>query len=59
VNHSTGDFDEIDVVSHFRGNLHAPTVFPNSIRVKILCVLIARSEWGYPKLERIEHPNDR
>jgi len=39
VNHSAGDLDEIDVVSHFRGNLHAPTVFPDSIRVKILCVL--------------------
>src|SRR5262249_35144923 len=41
VNHSAGDFDEIDVVSHFRGNLHAPTVFSDSIRVKILCVLKA------------------
>jgi len=41
VNHSAGDLDEIDVVSHFRGNLHAPTVFPDSIRVKILCVLFS------------------
>ena len=41
VNHSSGDFDEIDVVFHFRGNLHAPTVFSDSIRVKILCVLKA------------------
>jgi hypothetical protein len=30
VNHSAGDLDEIDLVSHFRGNLHAPTVFPDS-----------------------------
>jgi hypothetical protein len=39
VNHSAGDLDENDVVLHFRSNLHAPTVFPDSIRVKILCVL--------------------
>src|SRR5262249_11148443 len=41
VNHSAGDFDEIDAVFHFRGNLHAPTVFSDSIRVKILYVLNA------------------
>ena len=39
MNHSAGDLDEIDVVSHFRGKLHAPTVLPDSIRVKIRCVL--------------------
>ena len=39
VNHSAGDLDEHDVVLHFRSNLHGPTVFADSIRVKILCVL--------------------
>ena len=52
VNHSAGDLDEIDVVSYFRRNLHAPTVFPDSIDVKILCVDIETPS-GNPYYPRI------